>query len=230
MGKEIDITGQKFNMLTAIRRVPNYKPTGVYWLCRCDCGNECVVKKYDLIHLRQISCNCFQKKSAREKHTIHGGINTKLYPIWVSMKQRCKNPNHCAYHNYGGRGITVCEEWLGKNGFENFRQWSEKSGYREGLSIDRIDNDKGYSPDNCRWATYKEQANNRRGVHKITFNGETHSPAEWSRIVGISETTIKNRLFKDHNTVEEALTTGDRRFTANGTKRRKRKNKNIDEK
>lgn len=88
--------------------------------------------------------------------------------------------------------------------------------------------EKGYYPDNCRWATKTEQNNNRRSVHKITFNGETHSPAEWSRIVGISETTIKNRLFKDHKTVEEALMSGDGRFTANGTKRRKRKNKNID--
>lgn len=224
MGREIDITGQKFNMLTAIRRVENYRPTGNYWLCRCDCGNECVVKKYDLIHLRQVSCNCYQKKIARENHVKHDGRYTKLYPIWSSMKQRCQNQNSKAYYNYGARGITVCPEW---EKFENFEKWARTTGYNEDAdngeyTLDRIDNNKGYSPENCRWATRKEQNNNRRGVYQITLNGETHSIAEWSRITGICAETIKGRLFKQNLSVEEALTPGNRRHASEIVKYRKK--------
>lgn len=228
MGKEVDITGQKFNMLTAIRRVENYRPTGVYWLCKCDCGNECVVKKYDLIHLRQISCNCYQKKSAREKHIVHGGRNTKLYPIWVSMRQRCENPKNKAYHNYGARGISVCPEWLGEHGFENFEKWANSTGYDENRdrreqTLDRIDNGKGYSPDNCRWANMEEQNNNRRGVRKLTLNGETHTIAEWSRITGISWTVIAHRIDKMNLSVKEALTPGNRKPVHGLANRKRRK-------
>lgn len=204
--KEIDITGHKFGMLTAIERVSKYKPQGNYWLCKCDCGNMSVVRKYDLVHLKNKSCGCYIKKRAKELHTTHNKTNTILYPIWSSMKQRCFNSNSKAYCNYGGRGITICDEWLGENGFSNFENWAYQNGYEKGLSIDRIDNNGNYEPNNCRWSTREEQQNNRRGVHKFSYNGETHSPAEWSRITGISDTTIKNRVLKQGMSVEQALT------------------------
>lgn len=216
MGKEVDITGKKFNMLTAIKRVENYKPTGTYWLCKCDCGKETIVKKYDLIHVKIYSCGCYLRKCARENHVKHDGRYTKLYNIWQSMKQRCENPNAKAYHNYGGRGITVCPEWKGEHGFESFSKWAYDTGYDENAergeyTLDRKDNDKGYSPDNCRWATTEEQNNNRRGVYRITLNGETHSITEWSKITGIERKTIKDRLLKQKLTAEEILTPVNRR-------------------
>ena len=209
-----DITGKKFNKLTAIRRVYDYPVKGNYWLCKCDCGNECVVKKYYLVHLIQISCGCYIKEINREKRITHNMTNTKIYRAWNSMKGRCYNKNNRAYKNYGGRGIDVCKEWL--DDFMNFYNWSMENGYSDELSIDRIDNNKGYCPENCRWATIEQQQNNRRGVHKIEYNGETHSPAEWSRIIGISETTIKNRLYKQGMSVEEALMPVDRRYSGLG--------------
>lgn len=220
MPKEIDITGNKYNMLTAIKRVYGYKESGVYWLCKCDCDNECIVKKYDLVHLKQMSCGCFQKQSAREKHTKHNMKDTKLYHVWCSMRQRCLNPNNHAYNHYGGKGVTICKDWL--DDFMNFYNWSMQNGYMEGLSIDRIDNDGNYEPSNCRWATREVQQNNTSKAHKITYNGVTKSPAQWARIVDVSETTIKNRLFKRNMSVEDALFMKDARFTANGSKRRKK--------
>lgn len=211
MCKEKDITGQKYSMLTAIKRVENYRPQGNYWLCKCDCGNETIVRKYDLIHLKNRSCGCYQKKCAKETRTTHDKTKTSLYAVWNSMKQRCFNENSKAYKNYGGRGITVCSEWLGKDGFITFEKWATDSSYIKGLSLDRIDNNGNYEPSNCRWVDAKTQANNRRCVYKIEYNGQTHSPAEWSRIIGISEVTIKNRIFKQGMTIEEAFTVKDAR-------------------
>lgn len=216
MGKEIDITGKKYGMLTAIERVENYRTQGNYWLCRCDCGNTAIVRKYDLVHLKNHSCGCYQRKSAKERHTTHNKSKTNLYAVWNSMKQRCYNPNSKPYKNYGGRGIIVCDDWLGKDGFANFEKWAYENGYSENLSIERINNDGNYEPSNCSWATKSEQANNRRCVYKIEYNGETHSPAEWSRITGISEVVIKNRIFKQGMEVEKALTTKDARKTGVG--------------
>lgn len=110
------------------------------------------------------------------------------------MKGRCYTKTDRAYKDYGGRGITICDEWLGEKGFENFYKWSMANGYTDDLSIDRIDNNKGYSPDNCRWADEKTQCRNRRTNHLITFNGETKSMAEWSEITRIPYSTICRRI------------------------------------
>lgn len=134
----------------------------------------------------------------------HGLSNTRLYRIWLQMKNRCYNSKTERYSDYGGRGITVCDEW--KNDFKAFYDWAMLNGYRDDLSIDRINNDENYEPSNCRWATNIEQARNSRHCHMIVFNGETHCISEWSEITGISIYVLRNRL-RYGWTIERALTT-----------------------
>lgn len=134
--------------------------------------------------------------------TTHGETKTRLHKIWEAMLTRCEYENHIHYANYGGRGISVCEAW---HDYVAFRDWSLQNGYADNLSIDRLDNDKGYAPDNCRWATVKEQQNNKRSNRLVTWNGATKTITEWSEITGIKKTTIKERL--NHGwSVEDTLT------------------------
>ena len=142
--------------------------------------------------------------------TTHGMSNTRLYTIWNSMRCRCDYPATNGYARYGGRGIKVCEEW---KRFEPFMEWALENGYSDELTLDRIDNDKGYSPENCRWATHEEQCNHQRTNRNITCNGETHTLMQWSRITGLSYVTISDRLEKGMS-VYEAL------FTTSTTKKR----------
>lgn len=135
----------------------------------------------------------------------HGLKNTRLYRIWLGMKDRCNNPNTSRYLDYGGRGITVCDEW--NDDFKSFYDWSMSHGYSDILTIDRIDNDKGYSPDNCRWVTMLIQANNSRHNHNITYKGETHSLSDWSRILGLSFHLLSNRINRYGWSVENAFET-----------------------
>ncbi len=121
----------------------------------------------------------------------HGLSREKIYSIWSDMKSRCKNPKNRNYKNYGGRGISICEDW---NNPCVFFEWAFSHGYKDGLSIDRIDNEKDYSPDNCRWATHKQQARNTRRNRLLTFKGETRCISEWAEITGMSKNVIKSRL------------------------------------
>lgn len=164
-GHRIDLTGQKFGRLTAIKRT---KPN--YWMFKCDCGNKKECRANNVKRGLIQSCGCYLRESAGDRVRTHGKSNTALFNKWLQMRKRCNCPKIHGYHNYGGRGIKVCKEW--DDSFEAFSDWAEQNGYKEGLSIDRINPDGNYCPDNCRWATKKEQDNNKRTSVKVLYKGE----------------------------------------------------------
>ena len=193
-GKFIDLTGQRFGRLTVICRADNYiKPNGhkeSAWLCRCECGKETVITRTNLKRAR--SCGCSKGKYISDSKITHGMSNSRLYRIWRNMKNRCYNPNVERYNRYGGRGIKICDEW--KDDFQVFYEWSMNHGYSDKLSIDRIDTNGNYSPNNCRWITMPEQADNKSNSRLFEFNNSAHTVSEWSEKTGISRDVIWNRI------------------------------------
>lgn len=206
-----DLTGQKFNMLTVIK-VDRFTPHGTYWLCKCDCGELNSVRTDMLTSNKIKSCGCIKYlEGFKNKFKIK---NTKIYTAWKSMKDRCYNPNHPQYKNYGGRGIKVCDEWLDKEkGFINFYNWAYSHNFidtrnRAECTLDRIDVNGNYEPSNCRWASSKTQANNRRNNYYIEYEEEVHTLQEWSEKlpINISSSVLRGRL-KRGWTIKKAFTT-----------------------
>lgn len=170
----IDLTGQTYGRLTVIERAP-HKNGRTMWRCQCSCGNTVIASGNMLRRGHTKTCGCGKIERCREmahaagmkraeQMRVHGGAGTRLYNVWKSMKDRCRNPHNKFYKDYGGRGIKVCEEW---NSFESFREWAYTAGYDEtalfgACTLDRRDNSQGYEPHNCHWVSLKEQANNRR--------------------------------------------------------------------
>jgi hypothetical protein len=204
-------SGQKFGRLTVIKldyikeyiSPKGFKQKQKFYLCKCNCGNECVILQNNLQTKRTLSCGCLHLELLKNNFLKHGLANTRLFSIWTNMKTRCYNNNGTDYSNWGGRGITICDEW--KNDFKVFYDWAMDNGYKDNLTIDRIDNDGNYEPSNCRWATAREQALNRHNNHLITYNGETHTMKEWSEIIGIDYKTLSNRLNKSKWSINKAM-------------------------
>lgn len=192
MGKILDLTGKRFGHLVALRKTDAKTKKGVIWECICDCGKTHYVFASKLTSGHTSSCGCYAHIAVGDAHRKHGKRNTRLYNIWIKIKGRCNNPKNEAYENYGGRGIKIFHDW--EIDFQSFYDWAIKNGYQDNLSIDRIDNNKGYSPDNCRWATAKIQSRNKRNNRYITAGGETHILEDWAKITGISKKTIHQRL------------------------------------
>ena len=190
MGKVKDLTGQKFNKLTVIKRVENDKRGEATWLCKCECGNSVKVLGSSLRKGVTKSCGCYKREKFNNYR--HGLCHTRLYNIYKKIIQRVENPNCKEYKWYGGRGISICDEW--KNDFMTFYNWAMQNGYADTLSIDRIDNDRGYCPENCRWVSSKEQQRNKRNNHRVTYNGETKCVSEWEEFFGLKQGTIEAKL------------------------------------
>ena len=207
--KAIDLTGQIIGNLTVISREPqNDIHKHVLWRCKCACGKETVVTSSNLRGTTK-SCGCMNPKIANankpiiEKHIM----SNRLYKIWDGMHYRCENPKADSYHNYGGRGIKVCAEWTGGEGFDRFREWAVSHGYADDLQIDRIDNNRGYEPNNCRWVTQIENSINRRPrgpsqVAGVYCNGRTGESSRWCAHIKINGQTKHLGTFK---TKEEAI-------------------------
>lgn len=202
MSKLKDITGQKFGRFTVLYKLHNYHKYGTYYLCLCECGNLREVRSQTLRNSKSKSCGCLMKELAHLKSTTHGKSDTKLYATYYDMKKRCYNEKHKDYNDYGGRGIKICDEWL--DDFMAFYKWAIDNDYKENLTIDRIDVNGNYTPDNCRWATPKQQARNTRRNRMITINDETRCLAEWCEIFNLKYKIVKCRLCRGWS-IEKAL-------------------------
>lgn len=197
-----NLIGQKFNRLTVIEKANsiNNKP---YWICKCDCGNKTIVSENNLKKKNTKSCGCLKHERIVESATTHGMSNTRIYHIWDNMKQRCYNNKNNIYKYYGKIGIKICDEW--KNDFMSFYKWSKLNGYSDCLTLDRIDVNGDYEPNNCRWTNMKVQANNKHSTLYITYRNETKPLKYWSAQLGINYHTLFDRIFTLGMTVDEAF-------------------------
>lgn len=188
--RSIDLTGKRYGRLTVLRKIKKGKGN-IFWECQCDCGNTVEVKGAYLRSGNTKSCGCLLEETRRKpKRQTHRMSKTRLYREWSSMHRRCRKEYHES-KNYFDKGIVVCEEW-GK--FEPFSEWAFSNGYSDSLTLDRIDNSKGYSPDNCRWATMKEQQNNRSNNVIIEYMGETKTLKQWCEHFGLNYGMVKRRM------------------------------------
>ena len=185
--------GKKFNKLTIIKEVKNDK-LKTYVLCQCDCGSKKEMQMYNVIKGNSKSCGSCKYK---------GHYNSRIRITYTHMIDRCYNTNNKSYKTYGARGIEVCDDWI--NDFLSFYKWAMNNGYADNLTIDRIDNSKGYSPENCRWVNMKTQQNNRTNNFNINYKGVTKTLTEWSRILDINYNTLRTRLLRDNKSIDEAF-------------------------
>ena len=204
----IDLTGQRFGKLVVLGRNKEKQSNKkhVMWDCVCDCGNYTTVAGNHLNSGHTRSCGCLGVESIRTRCVTHGMTNTPLYRVFRAIHNRCEDPNNKEYHRYGGRNISVCEEWKSNGGFQAFYEWAINNGYKKGLTIDRIDCDGNYEPSNCRWATYKVQNNNRSNNRLIEYNGMIYTLSELSEISTVEYSTLKYRLDNGWD-VQKAIST-----------------------
>lgn len=220
--KLIDLTGQVFGRLIVVDEAPStfytfrrggrsMRQRRRWWNCRCRCGNLTTVTHGNLTAAKRpvLSCGCYRNDQIQQANTVHGKRHTVLYRIWTDIRSRCRNAAVKGYKDYGGRGITICERWLvGEDGKHPFVCFAQDMGERPSSkhSVERVDNDQGYSPDNCVWALAIPQANNKRSNHCLTFAGETLTVRQWGRRLNVSPNSIQTRLSRGWST-ERTLTT-----------------------
>lgn len=207
----LDLSGKKFLRLTVVERDVSDENSRVRWICQCDCGKKISAFSSNLVMGYTKSCGCYGAQRRSESHTTHGGYNDPekkgTLLSWKSMMVRCYYKRNNRYHLYGGRGITVCDRW---KQFENF--WTDMGRRPEGMSLDRKDNNENYTPQNCRWASHRQQQNNRRNNVLLEFQGESKTAPEWGRAVGLSGSLIQSRISNGWS-VERAITTPARKFS-----------------
>lgn len=197
MGKFQDLTGQRFGKLVASKYLGESK-----WLCKCDCGNEKIVCAYSLKTENTKSCGCYNTEIATLSNTTHGKSHTRLYNVWLGIKNRCYKQSNKCYKNYGGRGIIMCDEW--KNDFQKFYDWAIKNGYNQfekygNCTIDRINVNGNYEPNNCRWIDNKTQCRNKRTNNIIEYNGIKYVAIEFAEKFNINYSTLITRLNRKQN-------------------------------
>lgn len=192
-----DLTGKKFGNLLVIERAGSDRNKNALWKCKCDCGNEKIVVANRLRSGETRSCGCLRSIRTKETFKTHGHSKTRLYRVWAGMKTRCYNANSDNYKYYGGKGVTMCDEW--KNNFSAFERWAIENGYNEDArsqecTIDRIDTSGDYSPQNCRWSNHVEQCNNQTSNKLLTYQNTTKTMSEWSKETGINYSTFRENV------------------------------------
>ena len=208
--KMIDLTGRKFGWLTVVRfdhmkREGNHNRP--YWMCLCRCGERKIVSSQALRSGSTRSCGCYRKGANHQRLFLGGKERSLLYSVLRMATVRCEDPECEFYHNYGARGIRVCDEWKGIDGFNRFYEWALNHGYKRGLTLDRIDNNKGYGPDNCRFVTRKFQSNNKRNNVYVTLDGTTKTLAEWCEFYNVPYSRVRVRYNVMGWDIEDALFT-----------------------
>ena len=199
-----DLTGRRYGRLTVIKR-SSKKGKGTYWLCKCDCGNEKEILSQHLQRGLIRSCGCLRRDVLSSNSTNHGKSKTRIYKEWKGIKERCLNSKNNGFKNYGGRGITICKEWL--DDFMNFYDWAMKNGYKNDLTIERKDVNGNYCPENCCWIPAHEQPKNTRNNVVLEYHGEKKIMADWARYAGIKYQTFVRRIKVSNWPIEKAIET-----------------------
>jgi len=203
-----DLTNLKFNRLKVLsfdkKQPRNKNGYRYFWVCECDCGNIVSVDSDKLKNGHTKSCGCYCKEKTATMNKTHGLSDTRLYKIYHSMKKRCYNKNSNNYFRYGAIGISICDEWL--NSFENFYNWAINNGYNDKLSIDRINNNLGYEPKNCRWVNMKQQQNNKKNNLTIEYQNKVQSLTDWCQELNLDYFTINQRIKKLKWDINKAFT------------------------
>lgn len=192
--RRLKLEGKKFGRLKVLRFYDvDPKRRESRWICKCDCGNEVIAVGYRLTSGKTRSCGCLNKEITIATSTTHGLSHEKLYFVWKAMIARCENSKNPRYKDYGGRGVKVYSEW---HDVQKFIEWANVSGYKEGLEIDRIDNDGNYEPNNCRWATRETQTRNTRRNINVLINGEIKTLTEWAKQYNLKVNTVQYRYYR----------------------------------
>lgn len=202
MSRMIDIAGQRFGRLVAIEPTNELAINkSKLWVCNCDCGKVKEIRSSDLRFGKVVSCGCLKDEKTSRRFRKHGMSGTLIYDVWKSMRQRCYNANNNDYPNYGGRGIKMDVHW--KENFTAFHEWAKQAGYKEGLTIERLDSDGNYEPDNCCWIANEKQAFNRRNTIRYEYGGENLTIRELSEVLGVNYNTLRDYLRNKKMTIDE---------------------------